>query len=47
VARTRVNAKGEVELVVRPSTPRRGPFRSRQPRTKEEIRRLMKDYGLS
>ncbi len=44
VASTRINDKGEVVLVVRPSNPRRGG-RSKHPRKKEEIREILRAHG--
>jgi hypothetical protein len=44
VASTRINEKGEVALVVRPSNPRRGG-RSKHPRKKEEIREILRAHG--
>lgn len=44
VTYTRINDQGELEVVVRPSTPRRGG-RSKAPRSREEILELLKAYG--
>jgi len=44
VTYTRVNDQGELEVVVRPSKPRRGG-KSKAPRSREEILELLKAYG--
>lgn len=44
VTYTRVNELGELEVVVRPSKPRRNG-KSKAPRSREEILELLKAYG--